>query len=63
MIQHNVLHVMMVIILIMEYAKNVSFGLDLKILWKTGETILKRVESNYGSEVREALNVERDRRQ
>ena len=46
-----------------EYAKNVSFGLDLKILWKTGETILKRVESNYGSEVREALNVERDRRQ
>ncbi|MBP3210515.1 MAG: sugar transferase [Oscillospiraceae bacterium] len=46
-----------------EYAKNVSFGLDLKILCKTGETILKRVESNYGSEVREALNVERDRRQ
>lgn len=42
-----------------DYAKNVSFFLDLKIIWNTVKIIFKRVQSDYGSEVRQPLNVER----
>ena len=42
-----------------EYAKNVSFLLDLKIIWNTIKIVFKRVQSDYGSEVRQPLNVER----
>lgn len=41
------------------YAKNVSFLLDVKIIWNTVKIIFKRVQSDYGSEVRQPLNVER----
>jgi len=42
-----------------DYAKNVSFLLDVKIIWNTVKIIFKRVQSDYGSEVRQPLNVER----
>ena len=42
-----------------EYAKNVNFLLDLKIIWNTVKIIFKRVQTDYGSEVRRPLNVER----
>ena len=41
------------------YAKNVSFTLDMKIIWNTVKIIFKRVRTDYGSEVRQPLNVER----
>ena len=42
-----------------DYAKNVSFLLDVKIIWYTIKIIFKRVQSDYGSEIRQPLNVER----
>lgn len=42
-----------------DYAKNVSFALDVKIIWKTFLILFKRVQTDYGSEVRNPLNVER----
>ena len=42
-----------------DYAKNVSFLLDVRIIWNTVKIIFKRVQSDYGSEVRRPLNVER----
>ena len=42
-----------------DYAKNVSFTLDVKIIWKTLLILFKRVQTDYGSEVRNPLNVER----
>lgn len=42
-----------------EYVKNVSFLLDIKIIWNTFKIIIKRVESDYGTEIRNSLNVER----
>jgi lipopolysaccharide/colanic/teichoic acid biosynthesis glycosyltransferase len=42
-----------------DYAKNVSFLLDMKIIWNTVKIIFKRVQSDYGSEVRQPLNEER----
>jgi len=40
-----------------EYAGNVSFVMDIKILLATLNVLLKRVESDYGAEIREALPV------
>lgn len=45
-----------------EYAKNVSFLLDLKIIWATFRILFKRVEEDYGVEVRKPLYAERERR-
>lgn len=42
-----------------EYAKNVGFLLDLKIIWNTVLIIFKRIKFDYGSTVRKPLNVER----
>ena len=42
-----------------EYAKNVSFLLDLKIIWHTILILFKRVKTDYGSEIRNPLNIER----
>lgn len=42
-----------------DYAKNVSFLLDMKIMWKTLLILCKRVKTDYGSEIRNPLNVER----
>ena len=42
-----------------DYAKKVSFTLDIKIIWKTFLILFKRVQTDYGSEVRNPLNVER----
>ena len=42
-----------------EYAKNISLLLDIKIIWKTFSILFKRVESDYGSEIRYPLNEER----
>lgn len=42
-----------------DYAKKVSFTLDIKIIWKTFLILFKRVKTDYGSEVRNPLNVER----
>lgn len=42
-----------------DYAKNVSFGLDLKIIWNTVRILFKRVQTDYGSESRKPLDVER----
>ena len=42
-----------------EYAKNVSFLLDAKIIWNTILIIFKRVQTDYGAEIRNPLNVER----
>ena len=41
------------------YAENVSFMLDLKIIWNTLLILFKRVQTDYGAEVRNPLNVER----
>lgn len=41
------------------YAKNVSFLLDLKIIFATFRILFKRVEGDFGSKVREPLTVER----
>ena len=42
-----------------DYAQKVSFLLDLKIIWSTIRILFKRVQSDYGSEVRQPLDVER----
>ena len=42
-----------------EYAKNITFPLDVKILWYTILIIFKRIKTDYGSEVRIPLDVER----
>lgn len=42
-----------------DYAKKVSFMLDIKIIWKTFLILFKRVQTDYGSEVRNPLNIER----
>lgn len=42
-----------------EYAKNVSFLLDAKIIWNTILIIFKRVQTDYGAEIRNPLNIER----
>lgn len=42
-----------------DYTKNISFLLDIKIIWNTVKIIFKRVENDYGSQVRNPLNVER----
>ena len=42
-----------------DYTKNVSFLLDIKIIWNTFKIIFKRVESDYGTEIRNPLNIER----
>lgn len=42
-----------------DYAKHVSFLLDLKIIWCTIIILCKRIKTDYGSEVRKPLNVER----
>ena len=42
-----------------DYVKNLSFLLDVKILWYTLKILIKRVENDYGSEVRIPLNEER----
>ncbi len=42
-----------------EYAKNVSFLLDLRIIWNTVRILFKRVRTDYGAESRKPLNVER----
>ncbi|MXP75977.1 sugar transferase [Lachnospiraceae bacterium WCA-9-b2] len=42
-----------------DYTKNISFLLDIKIIWNTVKIIFKRVENDYGSQVRNPLDVER----
>ena len=42
-----------------DYAKNVSFALDMKIIWNTIRILFKRVQTDYGSESRRPLNIER----
>lgn len=42
-----------------DYAKHVSFLLDVKIILNTLRILFKRIKSDYGSEVRQPLNVER----
>ena len=42
-----------------DYAKNVSFLLDLRIIWNTVRILFKRVRTDYGAESRKPLNVER----
>lgn len=43
-----------------EYANNVSFALDLKILFKTLYSVLKRKKAGYGDYVRKSLIEERN---
>ena len=43
----------------MEYAKNITFRKDLKILFSVVKIVFRRVETDYGAEVREALPVHR----
>lgn len=45
-----------------DYANNVSFALDFKILCKTITGVLKRRKTNYGSYVRRSLIEEREER-
>ncbi len=45
-----------------DYAKNVSFLLDLKIIWHTILILFKRIKSDYGSEIRRPLDEERANR-
>ncbi len=42
-----------------DYANNLSFMLDLKLLFSVFKTIFKRTETGYGEYVREALSIER----
>lgn len=42
-----------------DYANELCFSLDLKLLVSVFETIFKRTETSYGEYVREALDVER----
>lgn len=42
-----------------KYAENVSFVLDVKIIMHTILILFKRIETNYGSEIRKPLNIER----
>lgn len=42
-----------------EYAKNVRFVKDVKIIFATIRILFKRVEEDYGSEIRKPLNIER----
>jgi hypothetical protein len=42
-----------------EYAKNVTFKTDVKILFYTVKILFKRVKEDYGSEVRKPLSEER----
>ena len=42
-----------------EYAKKVSFLLDVKIIWNTVLILFNRVRSDYGLTVRQPLSVER----
>lgn len=44
-----------------EYAENVSFFLDVKIMISTFLILVKRIETNYGAEIRKPLNVEREK--
>ena len=42
-----------------EYAKNVTFLTDVQIIWSTIAILFKRVETDYGTVVRNPLDVER----
>ena len=42
-----------------DYANNLSFMLDLKLLFSVFKTIFKRTETGYGEYVRESLSIER----
>lgn len=42
-----------------EYARKVSFSLDMKIIWATYIMLFKRIKSDYGAAVRNPLNIER----
>ena len=42
-----------------DYANNVSFSMDCKIILHTFLILFKRVEEDYGHEIRKPLNVER----
>lgn len=46
-----------------EYVNNISFLLDLKILYKTITGVLKRGQHNYGEYVRKSLIEEREEKQ
>ena len=43
-----------------EYAKNVTFMTDLKIIFKTVKIVFKRVNDNYGNTTRKSLSEERE---
>ena len=45
-----------------EYADNISFSLDVKIILKTFGLLFKRVESDFGQYDRESLSTERERK-
>ena len=45
-----------------EYAENISFSLDVKIILKTFGLLFKRVESDFGQYDRESLSTERERK-
>lgn len=45
-----------------DYAKNVCFLLDLKIIWHTMLILVKRIKYDYGSEIRRPLDEERANR-
>ena len=45
-----------------EYAKKISFSLDVKIILKTFGLLFKRVESDFGQYDRESLSTERERK-
>ena len=46
-----------------DYANDLSFKIDLKLLISVFKTIFKRTETGYGEYVREALNVERTKKE
>lgn len=45
-----------------DYAKNLSFILDLKILTSVFKTMLRRNKEDYGKYIREALDIERSKK-
>ena len=46
-----------------EYAKHITFATDLKIIIATIRVVLKRVDSNFGGDVRKPLDEERSKKE